>query len=56
MLRRETGRYRLEVRIRHAPDRLFGRADDEVELLIRAGGAWERGASPAAVDGRAARA
>ncbi len=36
----ETGRYRLEVRIRHAPDRLFGRADDEVELLIRAGGAW----------------
>jgi hypothetical protein len=37
----DPGRYRLEVKIRHAPaeERVFGSADD-VELSVRPGGAW----------------
>jgi hypothetical protein len=36
-----TGSYTLEVRVRHAPERLFGHAG-ELELVVRAGGAWGR--------------
>jgi hypothetical protein len=33
------GRYRLQLRVRHAPDRLFGDAEER-ELVVRPGGAW----------------
>ena len=33
------GRYVLEVKVRHAPERLFGDSQD-VELVVRPGGAW----------------
>jgi hypothetical protein len=37
----EPGLYRLEVRLRHAPDHLFGESP-EVELEVTAEGAWKR--------------
>jgi hypothetical protein len=37
----ESGPYELEMRLRHAPDRLFGSAQ-RVELPVRPGGAWGR--------------
>jgi hypothetical protein len=33
------GRYRLEVRVRHAPVRVFG-TSGEIDVLVRPGGAW----------------
>jgi hypothetical protein len=38
------GRYLLQVRLRHAPDRLFG-STAEVPLVVRPGGAWGTGSS-----------
>jgi hypothetical protein len=35
----DPGRYMLEVRVRRAPERLFGHAP-ELELVVRPGGAW----------------
>jgi hypothetical protein len=36
----EPGRYLLDIKVRHAPERLFGEAQ-EIELVVRAGGAWK---------------
>lgn len=35
----EPGRYLLDVKVRHAPERLFGDSQ-ELELVVRPGGAW----------------
>ncbi len=37
----EPGRYLLEVKIRHAPGRLFGDSQ-EIRIVVRSGGAWSR--------------
>ena len=37
----EPGRYKLEMRVRHAPERLFGEAQ-EIELTVTTEGAWKR--------------